>query len=305
MFQQIILLISTHTFTHSPKGMSASHSASRGMSAGHSMGSHDDYIINCSQYRCGSDCIGDCGWSSENNRCVFGGTTTPSEMDYGPGCLDTDDTTVNMSFLQLSTGSTLTSSSSTLTSSSSTLTSSSSTLTSSSSTLTSSSSTLTSSTLNEDFEVLGRLEDDESEIGTISPPVEETNQASSSHLVIYIPIICIIVVLVVVLLVKKKKYQIDIQNIPDKNVKINTIYPFNQEPYIAAEYADAVNYEEEFGFNKNIIDTKYEQVGDIQYDLAGDGQNYEIPNSEPEYEIADNNLYEEPVTSTPLYNMAN
>ena len=54
------------------------------MSASHSMGGQDD--INCSQYNCGSACLGDCGWSSEDNRCVFGGTT-PSE-NRGPGCLD-------------------------------------------------------------------------------------------------------------------------------------------------------------------------------------------------------------------------
>ena len=68
------------------------------------------------------------------------------------------------------------------------------------------------------------------------------------------------------LLIRRKRYQTDIQNIPDKNVQINTIPPFIQEPDIAAEYVEAVNYKEEYGFNKNIIDTQYEEAGDvIQY----------------------------------------
>ena len=62
---------------------------------------------NCSFFTCGAACQGRCGWSSTFNRCLYGAHTRLSEMNKGPGCLNS---TTSLTFTTF-TSSTLTTSS--------------------------------------------------------------------------------------------------------------------------------------------------------------------------------------------------
>eukprot|EP00035_Acanthoeca_spectabilis_P023670 m.450378 g.450378 ORF g.450378 m.450378 type:complete len:417 (+) comp19985_c0_seq1:199-1449(+) len=46
---------------------------------------------NCTAIICGRDCAGQCGWSTNQNRCVLGGTTTSAEQSAGQ-CTDAPST---------------------------------------------------------------------------------------------------------------------------------------------------------------------------------------------------------------------
>ena len=37
----------------------------------------------CKEIRCGADCTGPCGWSSNKMKCLLGGRTTSSEQIMG------------------------------------------------------------------------------------------------------------------------------------------------------------------------------------------------------------------------------
>lgn len=78
-----LVLISTVKSHGMSPGMSAGMSA--GMSPGHSASASAGHI-DCSQFTCGADCHGSCGWSSIFNKCMYGFNTSPHEMSKGPGC---------------------------------------------------------------------------------------------------------------------------------------------------------------------------------------------------------------------------
>ena len=337
MIQQTAFLIVIQTLTHSPrhspKGMSPGHSP--GDSPSHSMGSTPD-IINCSEFDCGAACLGDCGWSSVESRCVFGGTTSPSEMGRGPGCLNynsqVETTTIsNHGTTQTSEATTSSEEEATSSSEEEATTSSEEEATSSSQTTSSEEEATSSSeeeaTTNGDvfIQIMGKGEDEYQTI-TISPS-SETNQGSNaesqSNSIIYIPIVCVVLVAIIVgAILRKKKVSVDVRDVENSN-KTNTVPPLNS---FGAVYAEAVNYEdplvqydvpnknreeESYGFaSENLNSTKqpqYDLSGNIidnDYELGGNQEvNYDLAGGEPQYELA-NNCYEEPVTQEVLYNIA-
>lgn len=49
----------------------------------------------CGLHTCGALCVGPCGWSRNQNRCVLGGNTVAAELELGPGCAASQTTTVS------------------------------------------------------------------------------------------------------------------------------------------------------------------------------------------------------------------
>jgi hypothetical protein len=52
--------------------------------------------VDCANITCSDQCSGECGWSTNQNRCKAGGRTTASEGGLGPGCGSTLGPSINL-----------------------------------------------------------------------------------------------------------------------------------------------------------------------------------------------------------------
>ena len=258
MIQQTILLV-LHILSHSPKGMSSRHSP-KGKSPGHSQTSNMEieYDVNCSEFNCGALCLGDCGWSSIESKCVSGGTTTPSEMGSGPGCND-----------QISNQTTIEHHATTITRE------------------------VTTTLYTTTTENNSNTSSEEKEITTLS--TEESYRDTRSQSIIYIPIVCLVIVFLIVgIILKKKKQLVNLNDINDAQSGPQYAEVIDSGvPPVQYDLPEPLKEEvENYDFSFNIEDTEYELGNkEVNYEVASGEPQYEVADNCYEEPVVQDVLY--------------